>query len=105
MFVIPNGAISLQEFLADPDNEKIIQHLKHGAFTKTKKLRTFLAFYQTKDAVTQLACQGYDLSSLDPLELAATSSAAIEKGFDKIMKTFSTEERRLLDSLFKDFVQ
>lgn len=99
---IPNGAISLQDFLADPCNAKVIEHLKNGALSKAKKLRTFLAFYQTKDAVAQLACQGYDLTILNPLELASTASVAIEKGFDKIMKAFDDEERRVLDSLFQD---
>lgn len=99
---IPNGAMSLQDFLGEPCNAQVIEHLKGGSFSKAKKLKTFLAFYQTKDAVAQLACQGYDLTSLNPLELAATAAAAIEQGFDKIMKTFDDEERSVLDSLFKD---
>ena len=99
---IPNEAISLQEFLAEPCNAQVIEQLKDRSFSKAKKLKTFLAFYQTKDAVAQLACQGYDLASLNPLELAATASVAIDQGFDKIMKTFDDEERSVLDSLFKD---
>lgn len=102
ILMIPNGAMSLQEFIADPCNAQVIEHLKNGAFSKAKKLRTFLAFYQTKDAVAQLALQGYELTSLNPLELAATASVAIDQGFDKIMKTFDDEERRVLDSLFKN---
>ncbi len=100
IFAIPNGIYSLQQILAEPATKQVIQSLKSGPLSKTRKVRVFLAFYQTYDAVAQLAYQGHEFASMNPLEITATASVAVENGIDKIMKEFTDEDRILLDSLF-----
>jgi hypothetical protein len=102
IIAVPNGAFSLQDFLDLPTSSEIVESLKDKPFTKSMKTKVFLKIYQTFDLVAQFEQQGFETSTINPLEVAGIAHEAIEQAWEVILETFSDEDRALLNSLFEE---
>lgn len=100
IIAVPNGVFSLQEFIDSPGTSEIIETLKGKSLTKHMKMKVFLKLYQTYDLVAQFGQQGFETSTINPLQVAAIAHEAVEEAFEVILDTFSDEDRSLIDSIF-----
>jgi hypothetical protein len=99
---VPDGSIPLKEFLAAPTAKEFIKIVRADARTTGRKLRVFLAFYQTLDMLGQLQQRGIDTSAVDIKEIAAAADMLIDSYFDMIINSFKKKDRALLNALFNE---
>ena len=94
---VPNGYFTLQQFIESPGTSGLIDVLRNQSISKKNKLKIFLTLYQTYDLVAQFAQQGYQISTLNSLQMVGIAHQAIDGEFDSILESFSYEDQSLMD--------